>query len=213
LIDIQFRHFFYVSNLLSIVRFFLLIPIFYYLSKEGTFADVMILVTIAVASLTDMLDGYFARRLKQKTDLGKILDPLADKIIIVLGLLALVLYRDFPLALVLLLGYRDLLILIGGIIIVKKSGKIIESNIWGKANTSIAAIAAFVFIISDGWWGTYILMAITYLSILISGTAYMLVGFRQMQTNMTLRIIIGFLALIPTGLIFYLTPGHLLGIN
>jgi hypothetical protein len=34
-----------------------------------------------------------------------------------------------------------------------------------------------------------------------------------MQTNMTLRIIIGFLALIPTGLIFYLTPGHLLGIN
>ncbi len=213
MINLQFRHIFYISNLLSILRLFLLVPIFHYLSKEGTLADIMVLVTIAVASLTDVLDGYFARRMDQKTDLGKILDPVADKIIIVVGLLALVIHRDFPLALVILLGYRDLLILSGGIIIAKQSDFIIESNVWGKINTFMAATTAFIFILSDGWWATYILMILTYLSILLSGTAYMLVGFRQFKIKMPLRYVIGILAIIPVVIILYFTPGHLLGIN
>ena len=61
MIDIKFRHLFYVSNLLSILRFFFLVPIFYYLSKTGTYADIMVLVCIAVAALTDVFDGYWEK--------------------------------------------------------------------------------------------------------------------------------------------------------
>jgi CDP-diacylglycerol--glycerol-3-phosphate 3-phosphatidyltransferase len=213
LIDIKFKHLFYVSNLLSILRFFFLIPIFYYLSKTGTYADIMVLVCIAVAALTDVFDGYFARLLNQKTDLGKILDPLADKIIIVVGMLGLVIHRGFPLTLVVFLGYRDLMILIGGLLIAKRSSEIIESNFWGKANTFMAATTAFVFVLSDGWWGAYILMVLTYLSILFSGTAYMFRGFERLQVNIGMRFLWGIIFLIPVFLIFYLTPGHLLGMD
>ena len=56
-------------------------------------------------------------------------------------------------------------------------------------------------------------MIFTYLSILLSGTVYMLVEFIQFKIKMPLRYVIGILAIIPVVIILYFTPGHLLGIN
>ena len=91
---IAVRNFFYVSNLLSIIRLGLTPFLFHTIIRRSHLAA---LVIGGLAILTDMLDGYFARRLNQRTNLGKILDPIADKAIISAVIIALILSNSsFP---------------------------------------------------------------------------------------------------------------------
>ena len=75
---------FLISNLFSILRIILIIPVVYLLIAGETQIAVIIGV---IAAITDFLDGFFARKLNQITELGKILDPVADKLF--LGAIAL----------------------------------------------------------------------------------------------------------------------------
>ncbi len=203
MIELRFRHFFYIANLLSLLRLILVIPIYLLLPKQDSTSNLILLGLIGIAILSDWLDGFFARKLNQQTDLGRILDPLADKILIVLGLLGFVIFRDFPLALVILLAYRDLVILTGGIVITKKTGHLTESNFFGKANTLIIAVAGFVFLISPEWWGTAALFYLSYLSIIISGCSYLLFAFRRLRIDISVRAVMFILAALPVILALY----------
>ena len=204
MVDVRFRHFFYIANLLSLLRLFLVIPIYLLLARPDSTSNLILLGLIGIAIASDWLDGFFARCLNQQTDLGRILDPLADKILIVLGLLGFVIFRDFPLALVILLAYRDLVILIGGIIITKKTGRLTESNIFGKGNTLIISVAGFVFLIAPEWWGTAALFYLSYISIIISGCSYLLFACRSMRVCTLNRIIMLILAALPVIPVLYL---------
>jgi CDP-diacylglycerol--glycerol-3-phosphate 3-phosphatidyltransferase len=210
LVDVKFRHFFYLSNLFSILRFFLLIPIHYFLARRGAFANSMAMATIFAAGLTDFLDGFFARRLNQKTDLGRILDPLADKVIIAGGFFGLVIHRDFPVVLLMFLLYRDLIILIGGLILTRKFGFVTESNIYGKANTVIVSSTAFLFIVLPQWWFTIGLIFLSYFAVLISGLSYLFTGFRLLRPSRFVRIIILVLLTVPPVLFFCLLNNHII---
>jgi CDP-diacylglycerol--glycerol-3-phosphate 3-phosphatidyltransferase len=203
LIEIRFRHFFYIANLLSLLRLILVIPIYMLLPRQDSASNLILLGLIGIAIASDWLDGFFARKLNQQTDLGRILDPLADKILIVLGLLGFVIFRGFPLALVILLAYRDLVILIGGIIITKKTGRLTESNIFGKGNTLIISLAGFIFLISPDWWGTSALFYLSYISIIISGCSYLLFAFRSLRINISVRTMMFILAALPVILVLY----------
>ena len=68
-----------IPNTLSFIRLLLAIPICYFLYQEQYFLTVLFAL---LAILTDNLDGYFARKYNQITELGKIIDPIADKTII-----------------------------------------------------------------------------------------------------------------------------------
>ena len=201
MIEIRFRHFFYIANLLSLLRLVLVIPIYLLLPKQDSTSNLILLGLVGIAILSDWLDGFFARLLNQQTDLGRILDPLADKILIILSLLGFVIFRGFPLTLMILLAYRDLVILIGGIIITKKTGQLTESNIFGKANTLIIAITIFIFLISPDWWGTTALFYLSYISIIISGCSYLLFAFRSMRINTSVRAVMFILAALPVILV------------
>jgi CDP-diacylglycerol--glycerol-3-phosphate 3-phosphatidyltransferase len=203
LIEIRFRHFFYIANLLSLLRLILVIPIYMLLPRQDSASNLILLGLIGIAIASDWLDGFFARKLNQQTDLGRILDPLADKILIVLGLLGFVIFRGFPPALVILLAYRDLVILIGGIIITKKTGRLTESNIFGKGNTLIISLAGFIFLISPDWWGTSALFYLSYISIIISGCSYLLFAFRSLRINISVRTMMFILAALPVILVLY----------
>ena len=82
--------------------------------------------------LTDVLDGYFARKRNEVSELGKIVDPLADKISIITISLIMVLTGIIPLWFFLVIMSRHILILSGGLYIKRKTGIVLQSNIIGK---------------------------------------------------------------------------------
>lgn len=123
---------FKIPNLISLGRVLFLIPIWYCLALPNENARYWALAVIGVAVVSDFLDGYLARKLNQKTELGLILDPLSDKILAAGVVFLLIGYRDFPIWLAGTIILRDLLILSGGLLIKKKTGIIPPSILTGK---------------------------------------------------------------------------------
>jgi cardiolipin synthase len=107
-----------VPNLLSLIRI-VLIPVFVLLIlHHGTEAAGLLLLGAVVS--TDWIDGYIARHTGQVSNLGKILDPVADRMAIAAGLIALMARDAFPLWAGLLVLVRDgLVILAGGVLLVR----------------------------------------------------------------------------------------------
>ena len=107
-----------IPNLLTLLRL-ILIPIFWVIMM-GLKQDFWALGVFVLATVTDMLDGFLARRFNQVTDVGKLLDPLADKLM-VLSVLATLLLRGIiswiPVA---LLAFKELIMLTGGIVLYKR---------------------------------------------------------------------------------------------
>ncbi len=170
--QVKLKEFFYLSNLISLARIILIFPIVYLIILNTPAYNWYILLLIVIASLTDILDGYISRKLNMVTDLGIVLDPLADKLAMAVILITLVIFRKFHLSLVILLMYRDLLIVLIGALVVKKIDKPIMANIWGKLNTTLIAILVILFLLRFfNYFYIFILIA-CYLSILISGISY-----------------------------------------
>jgi cardiolipin synthase (CMP-forming) len=133
-----------IPNAISFLRI-ALIPVFFALivDHDTTFAGLVLF--IAVVS-TDWVDGALARATGQVSELGKVLDPVADRLAIAAGLIALVVRGVFPLWAALLILVRDLAILVAGIILLVKRHARIEVRYIGKVATfslmaSIACIA------------------------------------------------------------------------
>jgi len=133
-----------ISNSLSLLRIILVFPIVYLLGNE--FNLIAFFVSL-VAISTDYFDGYFARKLHQESELGKILDPLADKILIAAIILTLFFKGEFPLWLAAIIIGRDLLILTGGLLLSAKIKNVTPSNIYGKITMFILCITVSVFIL------------------------------------------------------------------
>jgi cardiolipin synthase (CMP-forming) len=122
-----------VPNALSAFRI-LLIPVFVgLLLHEGTEEAGILLFTVVLA--TDWVDGFIARRTNQVTNLGKILDPVADRLAIAAGLIALMVRGAVPVWAGLLVIARDLIVLIAGGFLAARSGVRIEVRWIGKAAT------------------------------------------------------------------------------
>lgn len=99
------------------------------------------IVLFLIACLTDAIDGYLARKLKQETKLGKILDPIADKILMISVAGILVILETFPVMLFSLFFFRDIIILLLGAVIIKRKQKMIPPSILGKGTTFLQAAA------------------------------------------------------------------------
>ncbi|MDF1545537.1 MAG: CDP-alcohol phosphatidyltransferase family protein [bacterium] len=121
-----------LPNLLSLSRIFLAPIIIYYVALQDNRAALIALVLMTIAGLTDGLDGYFARRFKQITKLGLMIDPLADKVMAAILIVGLIIYRDFPLWLAGLVIGRDLIILAASAVMLKGRDVVIPSSEIGK---------------------------------------------------------------------------------
>ncbi|SYZ74149.1 putative CDP-diacylglycerol--glycerol-3-phosphate 3-phosphatidyltransferase [Candidatus Zixiibacteriota bacterium] len=129
---LSFRDILLVPNLLSILRVALTPIIGYFLwlrTEEGILISIALL---ALAGLTDFLDGFLARRWNQISALGIIIDPLADKLFALVLVAELVIFRSFPLWLAVAVISRDLLIVTGGAIVLKSRDLVLPSNLTGK---------------------------------------------------------------------------------
>ena len=141
-----------ISNLLSLSRIFLLAPITSLLILDDPNGRWPLLLLMAVAALTDALDGYFARRLNQVTEIGKVLDPLADKIAIGVVCTVLTSQGKLPVWFLAVVLVRDGLILAGGHHLKRKLKIVLQSNSVGKwAATVIAAYLILVVLNYKEW--------------------------------------------------------------
>jgi CDP-diacylglycerol--glycerol-3-phosphate 3-phosphatidyltransferase len=129
-----------VSNLISLTRVVLVVPAAYWLTMDDTSSRLWALVFLVAAILSDFLDGYFARRLHQVSELGKIIDPLADKVAVAIIAFVLVTTESIPLWYVLVVVLRDLLIVAGSFMVRKKKHIILQSNWPGKIAVTVIAL-------------------------------------------------------------------------
>lgn len=100
-----------------------------------------------IASLTDKLDGYLARKNNQVTAFGKFLDPLADKILVLSAMVMLVEMEKLPAWIPIIVLAREFMVSGYRLVAVEKGGKVIAASKWGKLKTvtqMIAIILAFL---------------------------------------------------------------------
>lgn len=147
-IQISPRDFLYISNLLSTFRL-LLVPLLFWLIYQKDYKYAIFVGIIAI--LSDLLDGFFARVLNQHSELGYILDPIADKFAIGAGILALVLSgeTEFPKLAILPVIIRDVAIVIGNAYLAHKAKMITRSNWWGKCTSFSLSIAVILYLIHE----------------------------------------------------------------
>ena len=128
-----------LANLLSLLRI-LLIPLFVFLIVHHPTTTVGVALFAAV-SATDWVDGWVARRMGQVSELGKVLDPTADRLAIAAGLIALVVRDAFPLWAALLILVRDAVILLAGVTLLVARHVRLEVRFIGKAATFMLMLA------------------------------------------------------------------------
>jgi cardiolipin synthase len=143
------KEWFYISNLLSLSRFVLLIAASLFLILFFKYHYLWSAGFIILIWLSDVLDGYFARKRNEITELGKVIDPIADKTtVIVIGLI-LLFNNILPVWFVLILLVRDVLIFSGGAFIKKRKGLVLQSNWTGKFTVFIIGFTLLFTVILE----------------------------------------------------------------
>ena len=131
-----------IPNVLSIVRIFLLIPfiMLYRADKYGASIGLLFL-----SGATDMIDGFIARRFNMISTVGKILDPLADKITQVTVAICLALKTPAIMPVLIVFCVKEFLMMIGSALLIKKGARPAEAKWWGKVGTVV--IYGFLFMV------------------------------------------------------------------
>ena len=143
----KLREFFYPANLLTLARLLMLpAAIRAILNPEQRWRALGLL---GAAMATDAIDGTLARRRHEVSPLGKLLDPVADKLMINATALALTRSRGFPRWAVALLLGRDVAIVLGGALIYRRRAEIAVAHPSGKATTLTLTLAMLLYI-ADG---------------------------------------------------------------
>ena len=123
-----------VPNILTYLRFLLVAPfIFFFLNKNYIAAA----LCIGFSGLSDCLDGFLARKLDQVTSLGKILDPIADKVTLVSVAVCMVIYMPSLLPIMLVMIGKEFLMLLGGLILLSMKITPPPARWYGKVATVI----------------------------------------------------------------------------
>jgi CDP-diacylglycerol--glycerol-3-phosphate 3-phosphatidyltransferase len=185
------------ANKITILRI-LLIPFFvveliYYVETGNEIHRLVAILSFAVAAILDGVDGYIARHYNQKSELGAILDPLADKLLLVSGIVALsfnhgTFLGQIPLWLTGTIIGRDFLILIGMVVIQLVVGKVVvHPRFIGKCATVLQmAVVIWILLKWDAgrgahWLKIWMLIAAVFTG--VSGMLYIWDGVKQLGSH------------------------------
>lgn len=167
----------HIPNLISGLRILLVGPLaFYLLSKNYTAS----LGVFLLAGFSDALDGYLARRFHWTSRLGTILDPVGDKLLMITTYLILGMQALIPMWLVLLVIFRDVIIVSGGLFYRWLVGEVvIKPIVSSKINMVLQVLLIFSLLLSLSVYPLpqillQILMGLVMLSTLTSGSCYVL---------------------------------------
>ena len=170
---------------LTILRMVLSVVFFAFLLLPETWAKIVALVLFIIASITDSIDGRWARKDKLVTDLGAFLDPLADKMLINLAFLALVYLYVVPVWVFAIILVRDFAV-DGVRMMAARNGETISASFYGKLKTTTQMTALIILILNLivnlnffvilGKIALYLALAMT----VISGVDYLIRGWKQL---------------------------------
>lgn len=143
-----------LPNKLTIFRI-ILVPIMIaipYLGIQGNLMDIPSYLLIIdgifiIASITDQLDGYLARKNNQVTTFGKFLDPIADKILVLSAMIILVDIGKLPAWIPVIVLFREFVVSGYRLVASTKGGDVIAASIWGKIKTVTQMIAIILMFI------------------------------------------------------------------
>ena len=177
-----------LANQLTILRI-VFVPVFIILLVYNRMG--WALAVFVVAGLTDGLDGVIARRFGQKTSVGTVLDPIADKLlmtssIVVLALPQMAFLNPIPLWLMLLIIFRDVFILLGSLAFILTQGfRVFPPTIYGKASTVFQMLTVLAVLFYN-WMGVHpssldFLFITTGLLTIVSGVHYLGIGIRLLE--------------------------------
>lgn len=171
-------------TILTIGRMLLSILFTIFVLLPFMWAKIVALVIFVIASLTDLIDGKWARKKKIVTDLGAFLDPLADKMLVNLAFLVLVYLNVIPLPVFAVILVRDFAV-DGMRMMAARSGKTISASYLGKLKTTTQMTALIIILLNlitnielftiFGNIALYLALALT----IISGADYLIKGYKE----------------------------------
>ena len=133
-------------NVLTVLRILLVPVLVVALLGETENGDVLAAGVFALASLTDAIDGYIARRSGSITTFGKLMDPVADKLLVIAALVSLVQLDRLEAWVAMVIIAREFAVTVARMAVTQQ-GIVMASNWWGKAKT-IVQVAAIFFVIA-----------------------------------------------------------------
>ena len=164
------------------VPFFIASLVYYYHYPKSTYLRFIALTIFVLGVLSDAVDGYIARKSKQNSAAGLILDPLGDKLLLMSAFICLYFFPSqirFPLWVTLIVVSRDAVILLGALIIfiVRQNMNILPTR-WGKLTTIFQMSAAMAVLMQFRF--SYIFWSIAVFFTAISGMDYVKRGFKAL---------------------------------
>ncbi|MEE0967676.1 CDP-alcohol phosphatidyltransferase family protein [Faecalibacillus faecis] len=143
------KEIFSIPNILCYLRI-LLVPVFLYVyfkleaDNNNHYLSVLILI---ISSITDFLDGFIARKYDMITELGKLVDPMADKLTQLVVACTLVVSYPSYIWLIVIILLKDGMLLLAGIYLLKKSGKHLEqAEMPGKVATCVFFVVSIILL-------------------------------------------------------------------
>ena len=175
-----------VPNTLSLIRVFLAPLVLLFLSlrihkpviasiPHVSWGDVLAAAVFIIASITDAFDGYIARKYKLVTTLGKFIDPLADKVLVIAAMLALIELDRLPAWIVMVIITREFIVT-GLRLVAAAEGVVIAASKGGKLKTVCQIIALIMLILNIP--GGMVLMWVAMILTVWSGMDYLIKGSR-----------------------------------
>ena len=180
------------ANKVTIFRI-LSVPVFIasvlYYNPQKDFLRFISLGIFSLAVISDVIDGYIARTRRQKTKAGAILDPLADKLLLISAFICLYMVSSnfpggmrFPLWLVLIVVSRDLFILLGsGIIYLTQGDLEVVPTKWGKSTTFFQVLSVIAIFLQFQF--SLVIWILTVGFTVISGIGYMRKGVKILNVS------------------------------
>lgn len=174
-----------IPNRITVARIILVIPFLLAMLLENSdIANWIAIACFILATVSDSLDGYLARKMKQVSDVGKFLDPLADKMLVNVALLCLTVRGLFPVWGLAIVLCRDFAV--DGIrLIAAQHGEVIAASWWGKCKTSVQMLTIILLLFGHfcnfGWYAIICnsLIAAMLILTVVSGCQYVMIGWKK----------------------------------
>lgn len=176
----------HIPNLLTLMRL-ILVPVFpmVYFSASPS-AMIMALGIFIIAGITDVLDGYIARRFKITSVIGTALDPLADKLMLLTSLTCLYLSGHLPVIILIVMYLKEATLVVTGLYMYfHKSKVVVPSNIFGKLATAVFSIAVVLTMLTPEGQFHILLLYIALLFKLVAFGSYAIHFFTHTKKQMS----------------------------
>ncbi|MCK9216377.1 MAG: CDP-alcohol phosphatidyltransferase family protein [Firmicutes bacterium] len=137
-----------IPNALTLLRILVIPPFLYFYLFFPTHGEKIALIFFLFSGITDLMDGFIARKLDQVTKIGTILDPLADKMVLISVLTVFVIKNKIEAWILLVMFLKELLMILGAFYLYNGKKEIIPANVLGKVSTALFYAAGFSVIIN-----------------------------------------------------------------